>query len=1637
MRKVIKILGKVVSWIILTIVSLPILIVLLLNVGVIQNFVVQKASAFISKKLETTVSIDHIRLRGFSNVSVEGFYVEDYAGDTLFYAKAVGANISKSALLGKKIVIGEVSVDQAKVYLFSPKEGEMNLSQVLNKLSSDTTSQESSVKLLFRNIKITDTRFKLQSEGADTITKGVNYSNMVLSRVNIKSKELEINGSTITMDIGRMSFRDISGFEAKNVSASRFHLADGLIAMDDTRIVTEDSDLHIPAFKMQGATWASMSYAVDSVRFDVTVTKSDLSTHTLAYFVPTLGGKETLSMSGIEATFGGTINNFAAQVIAQVADESTQIEATAKIVGVTDFQHSKFDIDIKKLITNAKGVKEITGNYFSAPLPANITEILNRAGNLSLTAKANGEMSRFRADIDLDTNGGEVTFVGMGGLLPGGDIDFDGHATVNGVEAGKLLDNKLLGKVTVDAKAKGSVRKGELSISGMVFVPMAEFNGYTYSQIMASGEYAESKVTANVTSGDPKLQFTVNGSADFKPVVPDYDLTLNLRTADLYRLNINPKDSVSLISGKFSVKGSGSKLDNINGQAVIANLTYTSSIDYVKADTIALTGRNNEESKYMAMHSSYADIEYQSDISYNEIFSYLNHILYDYLPALDPSGTAMNSHTAVIPVYPDNITRAGKLLHAPLMTAEEEVPEVVSSSHLAPRPKSRSELHVNIKKANNIAAIFLPGFSIAEGTKADVAFNPETELFSITANSDYIEYATFFVTKLGFVANNAADKEEVVMQFTTEDLYLPKFTMPSNNISAHIKDNNIDISARLSNSDTDLNALIDVESTLSRTVGDNKLLIGLKFDPTSYIMTGQKRWNISSNQIEYDPARISIDNFLVTGDGQRMHIDGVLSSERSDTLRLSLDRLSLDPIGRILKMEGVNIGGTLDGSAELISGSKDPVLIADIVIDSLSVNNYTAAPLRLSSSWDFASERAQVVLKNMQTDKNLIAGFYFPKTSRYLANVDIDNLTLSALGALLPPDIIKSIDGTGAVYLDVSGKGAELPQIHGTVSVEHLAATIGITNVTYKADVLDIDIDNNIISIPKTILTDNESNKVTLEAQADIKNLSNITYEAKLLPTNILAINTTLKENEQFYGKVYLSGAINVKGNKSGVNIDVAATTQNNSSFYLPLSGKSNISEADWIQFVSREPELITPEDILQYKKQQYEKSLKEVTKSGSEKMNVNLNVSLNITPGLLLSIIIDPATNMTLNTRGSAVLDVLLNPGTGELSTFGTYQITEGDFLFSIPPIISNKKFILQPGGTIQLSGNPMAAMLNVEAIYKLRASLQPLAESFQGTGINTSARIPVDCIISIKESLQKPDISFDIKIPSADADIQSVLNGIMSSNEGPAMNFIFLVSFGSFAPTGTGTETTAATAGTNLGIDFLANQLSSWASGKDFSVTFRYRPSSQDQTTSDEFDFGFSYNLGGNNRLILEVEGNYDMGDNKLQNVSNMSGDASITWVLTKSGNLRLKGFTRTINRYDENQGLQENGVGVYYREDFNVFSDILVHSRERQAARKKRRTEKAATKSQQVVPTPTPVQVETPMTMPQENSAPAPETNTAPVDNPASEIDTQAAKSRIEQRRAESEEQRRRLREERMRSAATTPTNEENLRTESAKQ
>ena len=72
MRKGIKILGKLVSTIVLLLIFLPIVITLVLNVESVQNAVVRQASHYASAYLGTDVYVDGIDFDLFSKVRVRG-----------------------------------------------------------------------------------------------------------------------------------------------------------------------------------------------------------------------------------------------------------------------------------------------------------------------------------------------------------------------------------------------------------------------------------------------------------------------------------------------------------------------------------------------------------------------------------------------------------------------------------------------------------------------------------------------------------------------------------------------------------------------------------------------------------------------------------------------------------------------------------------------------------------------------------------------------------------------------------------------------------------------------------------------------------------------------------------------------------------------------------------------------------------------------------------------------------------------------------------------------------------------------------------------------------------------------------------------------------------------------------------------------------------------------------------------------------------------------------------------------------------------------------------------------------------------------------------------------------------------------
>ncbi|HAI43839.1 MAG TPA: hypothetical protein DCM40_39960, partial [Maribacter sp.] len=81
-----------------------------------------------------------------------------------------------------------------------------------------------------------------------------------------------------------------------------------------------------------------------------------------------------------------------------------------------------------------------------------------------------------------------------------------------------------------------------------------------------------------------------------------------------------------------------------------------------------------------------------------------------------------------------------------------------------------------------------------------------------------------------------------------------------------------------------------------------------------------------------------------------------------------------------------------------------------------------------------------------------------------------------------------------------------------------------------------------------------------------------------------------------------------------------------------------------------------------------------------------------------------DTKTGSSLKGTGVGIILIQINTN-GKFEMYGDYVVVTGEFNYKFGGII-DKKFTVEPGGTINWDQKPLEAILNMEAIYSLNAN-------------------------------------------------------------------------------------------------------------------------------------------------------------------------------------------------------------------------------------------------------------------------------------------------------------------------------------------
>ena len=326
-----------------------------------------------------------------------------------------------------------------------------------------------------------------------------------------------------------------------------------------------------------------------------------------------------------------------------------------------------------------------------------------------------------------------------------------------------------------------------------------------------------------------------------------------------------------------------------------------------------------------------------------------------------------------------------------------------------------------------------------------------------------------------------------------------------------------------------------------------------------------------------------------------------------------------------------------------------------------------------------------------------------------------------------------------------------------------------------------------------------------MNLDGSLDHLSNITYDLRMVPRSMLVLNTTAQDNDLFYGKVYASGVASVKGDKKGTQLNITASSEGDSQFFMPLSGKMDAANADYVIFEKPGIQVDTTNYLLRKKMMFERRSRRTASTSGTMDINMELTANRNTE----IQLVIDPTVGDIIKARGDGTLNMHIVPSANIFDMYGDYTISDGSYLFTMQNII-NKRFLIESGSTIQWTGDPMDARLDIDAIYKLKASLQPLLSST--TLDNVTRAVPVECIINLTERLSSPTVTFDIKVPNADSEIQNAVANLLNNQQSIATQFMYLLVSGSFYSDSGTSSNIGASASATTGFELLSNQLSNW---------------------------------------------------------------------------------------------------------------------------------------------------------------------------------------------------------------------------------
>ena len=1111
-------------------------------------------------------------------------------------------------------------------------------------------------------------------------------------------------------------------------------------------------------------------------------------------------------------------------------------------------------------------------------LPASLTTL----GHVHYRGAIKGRLEQLNLHGAFTTALGSVTVNGnVGADTTLQDIAFRGNISTNGFQLGKILRHKGLGKIAMHAHVDGKVDSLRLTeCVAKADIHRLEYQGYTYRDIHFDGVMGVEEVSGQLHILDENITLQLNGLADWSEEDTRLDITARIANLRPHAINLTdkyPELSVNAMT-YISLFTSGSRkqmLDNLTGYLIIDTLDVRNGdkramMEQLKLDIDKLL-HDGESTRYMRLQSDYLTANISGDFQYTTLPHTIQNLLNTYLPSLIPHSKQKNEHPNTLDFYAyfRGLDTISNLLDLPY------------SLPSYPTIKGFINERVNqIGLQAHVPHIQTSGTQIEDLT------------VSLENSRDALDMAVYMYNRLPKDNPTAAKIGDVKIK-----------------VNLNVLEDSVDMKIHLDNTDSVRNAgTIHISSLIKKYA--NHPLLNVHLHPTNIVLN-DSAWTINDANILYTAASKTVDihDFSLNTDYQSIAVHGTASPNEADSITVALQNIDLQYLlSYTTAGNAISVQGPLTGWATMYSLFTHPMVEAEVTIPQAGLNGTYLGDLTAQAYLD--RKEKNIIINGTVVDSTErkvidVQGKVVPANKWWGLDIDCDSVDIRFID-FWTHGIFKNIQGRAFGDVQVSGQKRKT-WVTASAYAKDVQLTIPqIGSTFYFSD--SIFLDSTAIRIPKVTLYDKEGHQGTFNGIISHTNFKDFHYDLHANVNNLLALDLPYTAQSLFYGKVYGSGSIHIKGNDDECKIMVDARTEANTKFYLSVNTASEASNSSFVQFTqpSASNNLL---HLLSAPPAQNKTKLAKRTK-------LQLSLQIEATPTAEINIKLGGDDG--IRGRGEGNLKITYDDSSEEVQMLGTYTLQSGTFSYALGNIV-RRKFDIAEGSYVVWDGDPLSPTVDITGRYHTTASLRDLFGSEFSQAATNRTSVPVNCVLHMTDKLFNPILKFAVELPQSDESMQSQVNSIINTEEMLMRQVIYLLLFNRFytADYLQSNQTIGLNETYSLLSSTITGQINSWLSKLTdiFTMGFNFRTDGEGETASQEYEANFQ--IQPIRQLV--INGNFGYRYNDLSNRP-FFGDLDIEYLLTPNGKLRAKAYTHTVDKYSLKQANTVQGLGLIFKHDFN---------------------------------------------------------------------------------------------------------------------